>query len=378
VPWGFTNPPPVPPVIEAPGRFHRPHPIRGLTSFAGRAAPRRYLVGLLLGAPAALLLLAFEIASRGGFTFPHTPIAPWVIVEVVGVAGALGLILGSYAQAAQRRADGWRDFIGPSPFLLGAAQQATVLAMVLPVAALLGRLNVDTDSATGMLVLVFVYLASYFGLVHLLAVRTGALTWRDIFHPRHFAPDLEEWTEVRLATDRGLRPASSRLRAWLRGGFGDVVLAAALLIPVLIATDLANIALLAVLRLDPSQLQSDVPMHPTGIDRLMTFVSLAVLIPIGEEVFFRGYSTNAWGRSLSPASALFRAALFFAFIHVVNTDNTEILLSIRAAAFNFGARVPVALALCWVYMRRGSLMASASLHGFYNGMIVLIAFWATG
>jgi membrane protease YdiL (CAAX protease family) len=335
-------------------------------------------VGLLLGAPAALLLLAFEIASRGGFTLQHTPIAPWMIVEIISVTGSLGLIAGSYAQAAQRRADGWRDFAGPSPFLLGAAQQATVLAMVLPVAALLGQLNVDTDSATGMLVLVFAYLASYFGLVHLLAVRTGALTWHDVFHPSHFAPDLEDWTETRLATGRGFRPASSRLRGWLRGGLGDVVLAVALLIPVLIATNLANIALLAVLGLDPSQLQSDVPMHPTALDVFMTFVALAVLIPIGEEVFFRGYSTNAWGRSLRPTSALVRAALFFAFVHVVNTDNTEILVSIRAAAFNFGARVPVALALCWVYMRRGSLVASASLHGLYNGLIVLIALWRFG
>jgi membrane protease YdiL (CAAX protease family) len=344
-------------------------------SLVGRAAPRRYLLGLLLGLPAGLLILAFEIATRGGFRLQHTPIPPWAIVEIVSIVATLGLIAAAYAQAAQRRADGWRDFAGPSPFLLGAAQQATVLALGIPVASLLDQMNVNTDTAVGTLILVPVYLASYFGLVHFLGVRTGAMTWRDILHPRRLAPDLDDWTETRFATERGFRPATSRLRAWLRGGLGDLLIAAALLIPVMVATGLTNSALLAVLGLHSSDLQSDVPMNPTSIDRLITFVSLAVLIPIGEEVFFRGYSTNAWGRSLRPASALTRAALFFAFVHVVNTQNTDILVSIRAATFNFGARVPVALALCWIYMRRGSLVASASLHGLYNGLIVLIAFW---
>ncbi len=118
-------------------------------------------------------------------------------------------------------------------------------------------------------------------------------------------------------------------------------------------------------------------MHPSAVDGVITFISIAILIPIGEEVFFRGYVTNAWARSLSRPSALLRAGLFFAFIHVINTTNTDFGTSLRVAAFNFGARVPVALALCWIYMRRRSLIASISLHGCYNGLIVLISFLAT-
>lgn len=376
VPWGYASPPPIPPVVEAPGRFHPRPPDRSIRSLAGRASPGRYALGLLIGLPAGLLLLAFEIASRGGFKFGEMPVPAWVVVEFVGIAAALGLAAGASAQSAQRRADGWRDFAGPSPFLLAAAQMATVLSLGLPVAALLGRLDVDTESAVGTLLMVPVYLASYFGLVHFLVVRGGATTWHDVVRPRHLSPDIDDWTDDRLAVERGWRPPISRLRAWLRGPLGDVLLAGSVLIPVLIATGLTNSALLAVLGLNQSDLQSEIPAHPTLVDQALTFLSVAILIPIGEEVFFRGYATNAWGRSLSPTSALVRASLFFAFIHIVNTQNTDFAVSLRVAAFNFVARVPVALALCWIYMRRRSLVASVSLHGFYNGLIVLISFLA--
>ena len=374
VPWGYNDPPQLPPVVEAPGRFHPPHAARRILSLARRAAPRRYVVGLVVGLPAGLLLLAYAIGIRSGFELSAAPVAPWVVVEAVSAVAALGLIAGAAAQASQRRADGWRDFTGPSPFLLGAAQQATVLALALPIAALLTSLEVDPDSATGLAVLVPAYLVSYFGLVHLLGVRTGAMTWRDILHPRHLAPDIDDWTDARLAVERGSRRAASRLRGWLRGPLGDFLLAIALVLPVLFATGLMNLALVAVLRLDSSELQSEVPLYRSLTDQILVFLAVAVLLPIGEEVFFRGYCTNAWGRSLSPTSALLRAALFFAFVHVANTQNTDLLTSLRAGAFNFGARVPVALALTWLYMRRRSLVASASLHGAYNGLIVLITF----
>jgi membrane protease YdiL (CAAX protease family) len=374
VPWGFTNPPPVPAVVEAPGRFHPVHRGRRILSLAGRASPRRYAIGLLLGLPAGLLFLAYEIAGRGGFKLGETPVPPWVVLELVTATAALGLIAGAAAQGSQRRADGWRDFAGPSPFLLAAAQQATVFALILPVAAILTRLSVDPESAVGLALLVPAYLASYFGLVHLLGVRTGALTWRDILHPKRLAPDIEDWTDDRLAFERGTRRPSTRLRGWLRGPLGDVLVALTLLLPIMIATGLTNSALVAVLQLGPTDLGSDIPLDRTAFDQVLLFASVAVVLPIGEEVFFRGYCTNAWGRSLTPTSALLRAALFFAFVHVANTSNTDIAISLRAAAFNFGARVPVALALCWIYMRRRSLVASSALHVAYNGLIVLISF----
>jgi membrane protease YdiL (CAAX protease family) len=104
------------------------------------------------------------------------------------------------------------------------------------------------------------------------------------------------------------------------------------------------------------------------------FVAIAALVPLGEETFFRGYATNAWGRSLGRNSTILRASLFFAFVHVINTASTDASISWRVAIFNFGARVPVAFALTWLYMRRRSILASGTLHAGYNGLITLISF----
>jgi membrane protease YdiL (CAAX protease family) len=113
-----------------------------------------------------------------------------------------------------------------------------------------------------------------------------------------------------------------------------------------------------------------------GLSMLLTFVTVAIVAPIGEEVYFRGFATNAWGRSLSRNSTILRASLFFAFFHIMNTVgvSTDASLSWRIALFNFGARVPVALALTWLYMRRRSIFASGILHAGYNGLITIISF----
>jgi len=105
----------------------------------------------------------------------------------------------------------------------------------------------------------------------------------------------------------------------------------------------------------------------------MAILAGAVIVPIGEEVFFRGFATNAWGRSLGRNSAILQAALFFAFVHILNVSNTEAGLSLRMAVFNFGARVPVAIALTWLYFRRRSILASGTLHASYNGLILLMS-----
>ena len=67
----------------------------------------------------------------------------------------------------------------------------------------------------------------------------------------------------------------------------------------------------------------------------------------------------------------------FAAIHIINVTTTEAGLSLRAAVFNMAVRIPVAIALTWIYMRRRSLIASATLHGSYNGLIVIIGILAT-
>jgi membrane protease YdiL (CAAX protease family) len=130
--------------------------------------------------------------------------------------------------------------------------------------------------------------------------------------------------------------------------------------------------MLLALGLQPTDISPKTPPL-VGLSIVFTFLAVAVIAPVGEEIFFRGFATNAWGRSMSRNSAIVRASLFFAFIHVFNTATTDAGLSWRVALFNFGARVPVAFALSWLYMRRRSIVASGTLHAGYNGLITLIA-----
>ncbi len=375
VPWGYSNPPAVPPVLEPPSRFHPPTPPRTLFSLRGRVSPTLYSAGLALGLPGLLALLFLEVAPRTGWKLGLASAPAWILVETICTVAAIGLIASAIAQSRQRRADGWQDYSGPSPFLAVAALLALVTGLGLPLARLLTTAGVDTDSAMGTFLQLLVYLGAYLGLVHFLAVRQGALTWRDVVRPRRLAPDPDDWSSATPVTAFGgpvaLPTAGGQSRA--RGPIGDILLALAMLLPVLFVSGIVNQALLAVLGLKTSELSSPVPTSSTGLDPWIVMLTVAVVVPVGEEVFFRGFATNAWGRSLGRNSAILRAALFFAFVHVLNVNSTDPGVALRMAAFNFGARVPVAIALTWLYFRRRSILASGTLHASYNGLIQLLS-----
>jgi membrane protease YdiL (CAAX protease family) len=326
-------------------------------------------MGLAVGLPGLLALLFLEVAPRMGWKLGLASLPALILVETICAVAAVGLILSAIAQSRQRRADGWQDYTGPSPFLVMAALLAVVTGLGEPLASLLKTAGVDTDSATGTLLLLLVYLGSYVGLVHFLAVRTGALTWRDVMRPRRLAPDPDDWASATPLPAFGGPAALPTTDSQSRGRIGDVLLALAMLLPIAIASGIVNQALLLVLGLKTSDLSSPVPTSARGLDPLIAIFAVAVIVPIGEEIFFRGFATNAWGRSLGRNSAILRAALFFAFIHVLNVTSTEPGMALRTAAFNFGARVPVSIALTWLYFRRRSILASGTLHASFNGLI---------
>jgi membrane protease YdiL (CAAX protease family) len=257
---------------------------------------------------------------------------------------------------------------------------AIVTALGVPLAAVLEALGLDINSATGTLCLILLYLATYLGLVHFLVVRPGALTWHDVVRPAHLAPDPGDWAP---STPWPVFPATAAalagtLRSRIgRSRFGDVLFALAMLAPIIVASSVVDRLLLAVLGLQSNDISSPVPNSPAGLDFLITMLVVAAIVPIGEETFFRGFATNAWGRSLGRNQAMLRGAMFFAFIHVLNVNNTDPSLAFRAAAFNFGARIPVAVALTWLYLRRRSILASGALHASYNGLILLLSLTTT-
>ncbi|MGZ6265682.1 MAG: CPBP family intramembrane glutamic endopeptidase [Candidatus Limnocylindrales bacterium] len=364
-------------MFEPPGKFHPPTPGRTLFSLRGRVSPTLYSVGLALGLPGIAALLFLEVAPRTGWKLGLASAPAWILVETICAVAAAGLIASAIAQSRQRRADGWRDYSGPSPFLVLGALLAVVTGIGLPFSRVLTAAGVDTESAFGALLQLLVYLGAYLGLVHFLAVRTGALTWRDLLRPRRLAPDPDDWASATPITTFGgpVGPPATGGQSRVRGPIGDVLLALAMLLPILFLSGIVNEALLAVLGLRTSDLTSPVPTSSTGPDPLIAILTVALIVPIGEEVFFRGFATNAWGCSLGRNQAILRGALFFAFVHVLNVSSTEPGLALRMAAFNFGARIPVAIALTWLYYRRRSILASGALHASYNGLIQLLSLW---
>jgi membrane protease YdiL (CAAX protease family) len=240
-------------------------------------------------------------------------------------------------------------------------------------------MQVDLYSAPSTLAITLTYLAAYFSLVYLLAVRTRAMSWRDIAHPARLARSSDDWGGAEPEIEGPRRGVARARAAGARLGgsrIGNILVPIALLGPLLIASNLMSQGMVLVLGLKTSDINSDAVTPGDLLSRLVLLIAVAVVAPLGEEIFFRGFATNAWARSMSRNSAILRASLFFAFVHVMNTPSSDIGLSWRVALFNFGARVPVAFALTWLYMRRRSILASGTLHASYNGLITLIGFLA--
>jgi membrane protease YdiL (CAAX protease family) len=365
-------------VLEPPGNFHSPISRRPIFSLKGRRSPRLYAAGLALGLPGIAALLLYLIGEAAGFKLASGPIPAWLLLEAVCIVAAVGLIGWAVAQAHQRRADGWRDYNGPSPVATTGAFLAITTAVSLLVAVGLKAAHVDLEAPPVTLLVLLIYLATYCGLVHFLAVRTGALTWREIASPQRLAPSPDDWSSSEPAPGwaRSWGPAFGMLRSRVAGRhrISDIFVALAMVLPLMLASNLASAGMLLVLGLRPEDISPQKTVAGDGLSLLLTFVAVAIVAPIGEEIFFRGFATNAWGRSLSHNSAILRSSLFFAFIHVMNTASTDAAISWRVAIFNFGARIPVAFALTWLYMRRRSILASGTLHAGYNGLITIISF----
>ena len=384
-PWG---PPPGPwgpppwwpaPVIVPPPELLEPglrHPIARRPTFevAGRAAPRLYAAGWVLTIAGLGVLIGLVAAAMADIKFGLPPLVGFAVVEATILSLAAGLIAAGAAQMLQRRTDGWQDYFGPSPFLLTAA--LILLLSAIPMRTILSYLGTDIESAGGSLFGLLLYLVGYVAAVHFLVVRTGALSWHDVVRPRHLAPGRDDVSMGQFGPisdeDRlNATPAGERL-------IKDVAWALLLLVPVIVATILLLAVLMTMLGLTNHDIapSSPVPAASGLLDRVYALIAVAVVAPIGEEIFFRGFATNAWARSLKRHRAILQAGLFFAFIHVINVDKGDAGSALRVAVVAFGGRIPVSIALAWLYVRRRSIFASGALHSAYNGTLVILSWLA--
>ena len=324
-----TRPDETPPGEPAPS----PRPGASIFTIEGRAAPGLFVVGWL----ASILGLAFVVTGAlSGSRLFFLLLGPGLL--------SIGLIAGSGNQALERRARG-EAYAGPSPWLTFA----TVVAVTFFVGTIIGSgldaltrgVGVSPDGPLVQLIGAILTAVIFLGVVRLTVVGSGALTWREI-GVRRFDP----------------RAAS------------DLVLGALTALPVIAVTSIVAAILVAIFKvISPS------PLPPTGQlgGLALQLVAGALVAPIAEEVFFRGFALTAWQRSLGPGRAIVRSTILFTLAHVVAIQGTDFSNALALIAVGAGSRVPVALALGWLYVRRGSLWAPIGLHATFNAVLLVVA-----
>ncbi|MFZ9405351.1 MAG: CPBP family intramembrane glutamic endopeptidase [Candidatus Limnocylindrus sp.] len=269
---------------------------------------------------------------------------------------SLGLIGLNGASALQRSVDtpewSWR---GPGP--VAVFWSVLPLAILAPtplllLAAPLGGFE-QLDPAVTTLGIAFSTNVATTLIVALTVVGTGAARWGEIFGQHRIAsPNL---------------PAADR-----RGGaLGDVAWGIALTVPIVVAAAAFSALLIQGTGAVP---ESPLPPSVNSSALLLNLISAALIAPIGEEILYRGVITQAWGRQSGARRAIIFSAIVFALAHTLNIGGESIGDALVVAAVAFAARLPLGIALGWLWIRRQSLLATITLHAAYNALILFAAF----
>ncbi|HET9436046.1 MAG TPA: type II CAAX endopeptidase family protein [Candidatus Limnocylindrales bacterium] len=314
-------------------------PVLGLFRFTieGRRAPGLFVAGwlaTLLGAAAALVGL---FAGEG-----YAGSSLWVL----GLALVfVGLVLLGGTQALEKRAAGV-PYAGPSPILVFAATIAGLYLSVVIVGTPLRLLGVALDGPSLSLLGVALQALVVVIVLRVLVVGTGALGWGEM-----------------------------GLRAGLPGILRDLAWGALFAMPVIVVTALAVAALVTVVGSSPES-----PLPPAGSPAglAINLLAGAVIAPLYEELLFRGFATTAWARVIAPMAAVLRTSVLFAVAHILTLGGDDFGEAAGVALVAAVGRLPVALALGWVFIRRRSLWASVGLHAAFNGILLVLAEVAVG
>jgi membrane protease YdiL (CAAX protease family) len=320
--------PPAPPRPSGP-------PGTGTFSLEGRAVPALYLLGWV-GSVIGLGIVVIALLSAGSVA------AGWLFLIGLAILGVALLAAGG-SQAVERGRRRDLAYRGPSPVLAFLAVFVVTIVLFVLVLAPLAAMGLDARSPAATTLSLVVTAVVYVGVVQLLVVGPGALSWSDM----------------------GLGLPAGR-------AVSDLLVGALLAVPVLVVT-LTRGALLSRF-VEPSP--SPLPESGNTIGLLANLLSAAVIAPVSEELFFRGFATTAWARSLGFWPAIIRGAVFFAFAHVIAQLDVSFATGAQRALFSFVALLPVAVTLGWLYLARRSLYASIGLHAAFNAIQVIALFAA--
>ena len=314
-------------------RVRPSRPGAGIFTIEGRAAPGLFVVGWL----ASILGLSFLIVGAfGGSRLFFQLLGPGFL--------SLGLIAGAGNQAIERRARG-DAYAGPSPWLVFVA----VVAVVRFLAAIVGAgllavitsIGASPEGPFAQLTSEILTATIFLGILRLTVVGGGALAWHEM-----------------------------GLRRFDRQAAADVALGALTALPVIAVTTIVGAILVTIFGvISPS------PLPATGQlgGLLLQLVAGALIAPIAEEIFFRGFALTAWKRGLGPGRAILLATILFTLAHVIDVQGTDFGNALALVAVGAGARVPVSLALGWLFVQRGSLWAPIGLHATFNAVLLLVA-----
>jgi membrane protease YdiL (CAAX protease family) len=264
------------------------------------------------------------------------------IVLLAGLVSlSIGLVAAAGSQGIERRARGMAGYAGPSPLLVFAASIPVSILAIVVLALPLVAIGVDVEGPLGALLSVTIQAAVYVGLVRLLVVDTGALDWRAM----------------------GIGRFNLAAVAEMAGG-------ALWAIPVIVLTIPISAILLEVFPVTPES-----PLPPTGnaAGFALSLLAGVLVAPFGEEVLFRAFATTAWVRGLGARGGLVRAAIVFAVAHVLTISGSTVGDAFGLAVVGFVTRLPIALALGWLFLRRGTIWSSFGLHAAFNLVLLVIA-----
>jgi len=324
-PDAATDPPAAVPAGVRPGA--------SFFTIEGRPAPALFVVGWLASL-GGLGLIAIAILARNGLASTAMLLGGLALLSI-------GLIAAAGSQGIERRARAMAGYAGPSPLLVFAASIPVSILVLVILALPLDALGVALDGPFGTLLSVAVQATVNVGLVRLLVVDTGALDWRIM----------------------GVRRLDLAALGEMAGG-------ALWAVPVIVLTIPISAILLAIFPVTP---ESPLPPTSSAGGFALSLIAGVLVAPFGEEVLFRAFATTAWVRGIGVRGGLVRAAVVFAVAHILTISGASAGDAIGLAVVGFVTRLPIALALGWLFVRRGTIWSSFGLHAAFNLVLLVVA-----
>ena len=157
-----------------------------------------------------------------------------------------------------------------------------------------------------------------------------------------------------------------RIKEMLKFGSVKRALILVLAIPIvatiinLVLTTIYGIAFFGIFGEPSTNIDLGTDWESSSIDIAFLFLSIAIVAPIAEELFFRGYVLDAINRKHSDWTAIIWSAILFGLVHV--------------DPYSVGAIFIGGILWGWIRMRTGSLLPSIACHMMWNMLALVVTY----